>query len=408
MKLRHLLMGVQGVVLCLGLVASAPAGSLLGRVLGLQESSPHAKPYAVLDEDFEPTSVVWSPDGKYIADDGVLGAEIHVWDVARRSIVKRIALKYGAAGEFSGMAWSPDGRYLVAAQAGNHAPMLVIDTSDWQPVRLQNGVIIDGLSPAFSQDGKLLAFVTVGIRQGLRGANIMRVYRTGTWQLYKELIFRIPDRELYPGWGFSVDRVAFQPGTHNLAIGMHGSFGFPPGSPPPVRDANGTITSDIPSSSRVIFWNLDGHMPDLMTSDLDHSIVAYRIGWEIEALVFSPNGRQMATGTLTGVGPPDWQSKYSVHIYDPNSHALLAAPLDGMDHGGWTDALGYIDEDKYLLVGHEDKSGAIDVINTRTFKVAEILDANGFVSSLAVDPSRPRFVVTSNRSLMIWNFVDKP
>ena len=410
MKLRHLLMWAHGVALCLALVEPAMAGGFLAGLLDMQDSSPHAKSYAVLDEDFEPTSVAWSPDGRHIADDGVLGAEIHIWDVARRSIVKRIALKYGAAGEFSSMAWSSDGRYLAAARGGS-APMLVLNTSDWRPVLLQAAANFPGGdSPAFSSDGKLLALDTGGIdQQGVRTPHIIRVYSTDTWQLYRELSFSDTDRPDHPvGWGFRIDRLAFQPGTHNLAIGMHGGFGFPPGMPIPMRDANGAFVTDVPTSSRVIFWNVDGRAPDLLTSDLDQSIVAYKGGWNIEALVFSPDGRQLAAGTSTGIGRPPNQVRDSVHIYDSSSRALLAAPLDGLDDGGHPDALGYIDNGNYLLLGHYDKSGTLDIIDTHTFKVIESLGANGFVASLAVDPSRSRFVVTSDHKLMIWDFVDKP
>ncbi len=408
MKLRHLWMGIQGVLLCLALVAPAPAGSLLGRVLGLQESSPHAKPYAVLDEDFYPTSVVWSPDGKYIADDGPLGSEIHIWDVAQRSLVKRIALTCLAAADFSSMAWSPDGRYLAVAR-GRDCPMLILNTGNWQPITLQkDNDFVEGRCPVFSSDSKLLAFNTGGIdQQGQKSHSIVRVYRTDTWQLYRDLGFSDTDRRGI-GWGFNLDRVVFQPGTHTVAIGMHGGFGFPPGVPIPLRNANGAFVTDVPTSSRIIFWNIEGRAPDLMTSDLDRSIIAYKRGWGIQALVFSPDGRQMATGTSTGVGRPPDQVMVSVHFWNTQTHVLLAAPLDGIDDGGYSDALGYIDHGKYLLLGHYDQSGTLDIIDAHAFKVVAALSANGFVASLAVDPSRPRFVVTTDHRLMVWDFVDKP
>ncbi len=50
----------------------------------------------------------------------------------------------------------------------------------------------------------------------------------------------------------------------------------------------------------------------------------------------------------------------------------------------------------------------VDIIDTHTFKVIESLGANGFVASLAVDPSRSRFVVASDHKLMVWDFVGKP
>ena len=403
MKLRHLLMWAHGFALCLALVEPAIAGGFLAGLLDMQDSSPHAKPYAVLDENFYPTSVVWSPDGRYIADDGILGAEVHIWDVAHRNIIKRITV-CGVGGDFSSMTWSPTGNYLAFARGGS-CPTRIFNTTTWQKT-----TEISGGSPTFSSDGKLLALDTGGIdQQGVRSPHIVRVYNTNTWQPYRELSFGDTDRPGHPvGWGFRIDRLAFQPGTHNLAIGASGGFGFPPGMPIPMRNANGAFVTNVPTSSRVIFWNVDGRAPDLLTSDLDQSIIAYKGGWNIEALVFSPDGRQLATGTSTGIGRPPNQVTDSVHIFDPGSHTLLAAPLDGTDRVGHTDALGYIAGGKYLLVGHNDKSGTLDIIDVKTFKVADMLSVNGRIASLAVDPSRSRFVVTSDHKLMIWDFVDKP
>ena len=407
MKLRHLLMWVQGVALCLALAEPAMAGGFLGGLLGIQDSSPHTKPYAVLDEDFYPTSVVWSPDGKYIADDGILSRHIHIWDVANQKIIRDIDLikfNAGPSPNFSSMAWSPDGEFLAVSVSRNKQ-MFVFNTKSWGVAKeLSEGTFGGCFSPAFSDDGKLLAVGRNGRDVlGNYTTHIVKVYSTADWHLVHMVDFS--DIDHVDGWTVAVNRVVFQPGTHLLAIGMSGYFGIPPGAPHPYMEY-GVIQNQVHSSSRVFFWDTDGRAPDLLTSDLDQSIVAYKTGWGIEALAFSPDGRQLATGTLTGVGDP--QVTDSAHIYDSNSHSMLAAPLDGTDKVGHTDALGYIAGGKYLLVGHYDQSGTLDIIDAKTFKVADMLSANGRIASLAVDPSRPRFAVTSDHKLMIWDFVDKP
>ena len=404
------------VVLCAMLSGPARAGNLLEGWLGMQGSSPHTKPYAVLDEDFYPTSVVWSPDGKYLADSGVLNAKIHIWDVAQRKRVRSIPLKYGTSPGYSGLAWSPDGRYLVTGQAGGAAPLAILDTRDWQPVTLQPGSGCQGGGIlAFSPDSKLLAFVTGGVDLNGIHSLMICVFSTDTWQLYRELSFADVWALGHPDyWAIGIDRLAFEPGTHRLAIGMSGYFGIPRGAPKPYMDANHVIHNENPNTSRILFWDVEGHAPDLLSPDLDQTIVAYKgktpeaYGDGIYALVFSPDGRQIATGTDTGVGQPPYEVTDSVHLYNVTSHALLAAPLDGVDHGGHTDALGYIDNGKYLLVGHYDDSGTLDIIDARTFKVVESVSANGKIASLAVDPQQQRFAVTSGHRLMIWDFVDQP
>ena len=148
--------------------------------------------------------------------------------------------------------------------------------------------------------------------------------------------------------------------------------------------------------------------PDLLTDDLDKGWIAYQQCSGILALLFRADGQQLATGTWTGIGRPPNQCTESVRIWNPQTHALLAAPLDGTDNIGHTDALGYIDNGRYLLLGHYDESGTLNIIDTHTFKVVDELKAHGRIASLAIDPSRPRFVVTSDHKLMIWDFVTKP
>ena len=402
------------VVLCAMLSGPARAGNLLEGWLGMQGSSPHTKPYAVLDEDFYPTSVVWSPDGKYLADSGVLNAKIHIWDVAQRRMVRSIPLKYGTSPGYSGLAWSPDGRYLVTGQAGGAAPLAILDTRNWQPVTLQPGSGCQGGGIlAFSPDSKLLAFVTGGVDLNGIHSLMICVFSTDTWQLYRELSFADVWALGHPDyWAIGIDRLAFEPGTHRLAIGMSGGFGIPRGAPKPYMDANHVFHNDVPDTSRILFWDVEGHAPDLLSPDLDQTIVAYKgAGVSLAALVFSLDGRQIATGTKTGrvLGYYSSPVTDSVHIYDVASHALLAAPLDNTDKVGHTDALGYIDDGKYLLVGHEGRGtgGDIDIIDTRTFKTVEVLNANG-VDSLSIDPSGSRFAATSDHRLMIWDFVDQP
>ncbi len=422
------------VVLCAMLSGPALAGNLLEGWLGMQGSSPHARPYAVLDEDFYPTSVVWSPDGKYLADSGVLNAKIHIWDVAQRKMVRSIPLKYGISSTYSGLAWSPDGRYLVTGQAGGG--LVVLDTRDWKQIFLHTTTnqqgdphefipnnwqrmpsnmsgCLGGDIPAFSSDGKLLAFDAGGI--DLKGVktNMICVFSTDTWQMYRELSFADVWALGHPDyWAIGIDRLAFEPGTHRLAIGMSGYFGIPRGAPKPYMDANHVIHNENPNTSRILFWDVEGHAPDLLSPDLDQTIVAYKgAGVSLAALVFSLDGRQIAIGTKTGrvLGYYSSPVTDSVHIYDVASHALLAAPLDNTDKVGHTDALGYIDDGKYLLVGHEGRGtgGDIDIIDTRTFKTVEVLNANG-VDSLSIDPSGSRFAATSDHRLMIWDFVDQP
>lgn len=66
-----------------------------------------------LRENFIPTSIVWSPDGRYIASTGTQTRTLHIWDVTTKQIIRSMELPGSPAGLFHNMAWSPDGRYLA-------------------------------------------------------------------------------------------------------------------------------------------------------------------------------------------------------------------------------------------------------------------------------------------------------
>src|SRR5438128_1660155 len=46
-----------------------------------------AKLAFTLKEDFVPTSIVWSPDGRFIASSGTHTRSIHIWDVSQEKLV---------------------------------------------------------------------------------------------------------------------------------------------------------------------------------------------------------------------------------------------------------------------------------------------------------------------------------
>jgi WD40 repeat protein len=198
------------------LLISTPArAGLLSILPGAQESSRLAKAYAVLREDFYPTSVAWSPDGRYIADTGILTNTIHVWDVNTRQAIQTLQNTFPATG-FQALAWSPDGRYLVGCGRG----LKVWDTSTWSLVKdiKTDPPNSPGCTAiAFSPDGRWLAKSPTG------PVNVETcIYVTQTWTLKSCTNFRaLPTLH---GFDFSTDKATFRPGTDQLAIATTGWF----------------------------------------------------------------------------------------------------------------------------------------------------------------------------------------
>ena len=74
----------------------------------------------------------------------------------------------------------------------------------------------------------------------------IKVFSAVDWHLVSMADFSDTARPGHPvGWGFRIDRLAFQPGTHNLAIGMHGGFGIPRGAPLPCKRLTDTSTGSL-------------------------------------------------------------------------------------------------------------------------------------------------------------------
>lgn len=378
----------MALTLAASLIAVPARAGLLSVLPGAQESSRLAKAYAVLREDFYPTSVAWSPDGRYIADTGILTNTIHVWDVNTRQAVQTLQNVAPTAG-MQALAWSPDGRYLVGCGAG----LRIWDAASWSVVR---GNALDPRNTracsaiAFSSDGRWLALSSGGLSS--KGETC--VYSVPDWQLKRCTEFNaLPTSH---GFNFQTDKVAFRPGTNQLAIATTGWFNDP-------DKWDGRIG---PQSGRVLFWDVNRAPPDLRKDDVAHSLLAYPQG-SVSAIAYSPDGKQLATGNRgrSKAFPGD-----TVIVWDASTHALLAKPLGGLsgDDAPPNYAIAYTTDGRYLLAGFMYKDGPIDIIDARTLQLVDTVHALGPPSTeaIAVEPHGNRFAVTVGASLMVWTLQD--
>lgn len=404
-----------GLLLCSGVAWADPlAGEvvlgLINARMGAQESSPHLKAAGMLwqvKNGFYPTSVVWSPDGKYVADGGTHSPHVDIWDVAGKKVVKDIDIRQYGTGQdgvdYSNMAWSPNGKYLALPVARNKQ-MLVFDTESWRVVKemISRDSLGGSGSPSFSSDSSLLAMVRRGRdSKGEDSAKMIQVYSTRDWQ--RVALADFADTDHVPGWSFDTKYVAFRPGTHELAMDVDGFFGFLPGQVQNMDVSRGPASTPR-NGSVILFWDFEHEPPpDLRAGGLEKGLFTQ---YAIEAMAYSPDGRVIATGTLTGGGVPGKTDLESVHFYDAATRQLLAAPLDGHDHGGQTMALAWLDHGKYFVVGHYDQSGTLDVIETETYKVVEVLHAHGMVGSMSATPDGMKLAVTADAHVELWDFVD--
>jgi len=363
--------------LLLALFARAATAGLLDGARDLMTGPHIAHRYAELKEDFYPTSIAWSADGKYIASTGTHTRTINVWDVEQRRIVRSMELPVPNASGFGyALSWSPDGRYLAScAGFPTELSLRVWDVHTWQVVKdfnMASGVV-GCRSPVFSRDGQTLA---VGQQSSVS------VYSTQTWQMKRHWL--IPR-----GVPRSINHAVLSPDGKTLAISEHGYW-----QPPPTKNASYT-----PTEGHVVYWNLEDEEPG-------RDFMAYTIregGGSVISMAFSPDGTRLATGTETGNGGASTPSvTRSVQIWNVADNALLGAPLDGLNFGK-VYALAYTPDGKYLIAGHEEDKGTIHILDAKTLKIADTVHAPDQVIGIAVPPTSNLFAISAGQAIVIWS-----
>ncbi|HEX8274753.1 MAG TPA: BamA/TamA family outer membrane protein [Longimicrobiaceae bacterium] len=141
----------------------------------------------------------WSPDGRRFALAAQRGARdvLAVIDVRRAERVQEIAIP--GVGEITGPTWSPDGgTVVVSGLRGGITDLYAVELRTGRAVRLTDDRYTE-MQPAFSPDGRRLAFVTD--RFGTRLDSL-------TYTPYRLAVMEVDTRAITPVPGMA--------GTHNL------------------------------------------------------------------------------------------------------------------------------------------------------------------------------------------------
>ena len=193
-------------LLLVGLNPPVSAGvlrDLRALAFGIHGSSGKLAKYEfTLPEKSFVTSLAWSPNGRYIAETGTETSAIHIWDVNRRVVARRIAPPVAGPDPYVHvLSWSVDGRYL----AGCDRWVVIYASNTWKPVHTFQTNPGGCQTAVFSSDNQQIAVLS---------NSVLTTYAMGTWKPLKSV-------DLWHGWarGHVFMAIAYVPGTHTLALG---------------------------------------------------------------------------------------------------------------------------------------------------------------------------------------------
>ena len=250
-------------------------------------------------------SIVWSPDGRFLALGHLAGNFITVYERIGTTFNKLAAL-VAPAGVCEGITWSPDGRFLAVAHL--NTPFVTIYERDGitftkltQPVALPDG---DGQDVAFSPNGRFLAvahedgtFVTIYLISG-----------TNTFTK----ISPNPLSANPAGFAFGV---AFSPNSQFLSVAN--------------RDTVGTVRTTIYEIALNVFTKVADPNTDLPGNGL--------------ATAWSPNSEFLAFGHVTSPFVTIYQRDGTTFTKVANPSTLPSGTGEGV---GWSP------NGKFLIVAH--------------------------------------------------------
>lgn len=381
-------------------VPSARAG-LLGKLLHPQGDSGAGKvarlAFRLDDGSFVPTTVVWSPDGRFIATSGTQTRTIHIWDVVQRKLVKVLDLPHVPAALFHNMAWSPDGRYLATCNSFASS-LRIYATRDWSVAKDfgWDDAIACG-KPAFSSDGQELT---------VWGWNLT-TFATSDWHVIRQL----KGVQIVGGKAVSVPHpwaknlllydMAYVPGTHTLVFGA-GEFtkgrGICEPTPAPFGPFAGLVYVVKPEDTA-----------------LPRPIVVYcrPHGREVSLLAVNPDGKTLVT--ITGANEKASDNGLVV-TNEPGNNTKVIRLADGKDVTPtltWqsedaTRGLAYTPDGRFLIMGetgivHTDHP--VYIIDARTMQLLDAVHAPPDVLDLAVAPDSSGFAVATGTGVTVWTFL---
>ena len=387
------------------LAAPLAQAGLFGRLLHPQGDSGSGKvarlAFRLDDASFEPFTVVWSPDGRFIATTGTTTRSIHIWDVAQRKLVKVLELPNPPSPFTHDLAWSPDGRYLAACNAFATSPISVriYSAKDWSVAKdLGNDDgAIGCIKPAYSSDGTELTVLGVDLI----------TFATSDWRVIRRIKSVQVKREfsnIAKAWYnqiLELHDMAYVSGTHTLVLGG-GEFTKGTG----ICEPTTAPFSPYAGLAYVVKHGDTALPPPFVVYCRPH-------GRDVSLLAVNPDGKTLAT--VTGASEKIGANGLDV-ITEPGNNTKVIRLADGRDvtppltwlSNNVPGGLAYTPDGRYLIMGeaglyHNDHP--VYIIDARTMHLLDTVHAPPDVVDLAVAPDSSGFAVATGTGVVVWTFV---
>jgi WD40 repeat protein len=337
-----------------------------------------------LRDGFAPTSIDWSPDGRYIATSGIHTRLIHIWDVEQRKLVKELELPNRPAAQFRSMAWSPDGQYLVTCNSRSSS-LRIYSTGDWSVFRdFGPDQAVSCQKPVFSSDGTELT---------IWAADLV-TFATGDWREIRRVpsqIFddQLPTRPSFPlSWPFLIRDIGYVPNSHTLVL-AGGQY-----ERRVIEEACGPTPPVY--TSRI--WILEPDDKALTRSFLIHcSSIG---GSDVTRLQVDLLGRRITIAAVEG------SHRNTVRVVERSNGKLVGMPLEGVSDG-IPRALAYTPDGRFLLIGENSGDGPspLYILDAKTLQVLDVVHAVARIRDVAVHPGSTMFVAAAFDGFTVWRFV---
>ena len=374
-------------------VPRARAG-LLGGLLHSQGDSGSGKVAQLafrLDDGFGATTVVWSPDGRFLATTGVLTRTIHIWDVAQRKLFKALELPNFPPGDPHDMAWSPDGRYLAVCNSYS-AALRIYATKDWSVARdFTREEALGCYKPVFSSDGQELTVWGEGLT----------TFATEDWHAIRQIHTVQTIQNYFPEWHRWLPKpillfdMAYVPGTHTLVLG--GSLY--------AKDTKMCQATPAPYDPLAgVLWVV---RPGDTALSQGFQIYCRPVGAEVHQLAVYPDGKTLVT--ITG------NTEIKANVTEAGNNTKIIRLADGKDitpaltwqtNVPWVVA--YTPDGRLLIIGEAGRvhtDHAVYLVNAKTMQLLDAVHAPPDIYDLAVAPDNTGFAVATGGGVTVWRFV---